>query len=66
VDAALADDAWRAVAETNRLDLLSRGLWGVPSFRIDELPALWGQDRLWMLEQDLLAALGATFPGAPT
>ena len=62
VDAALADDAWRAVAETNRLDLLSRGLWGVPSFRIDELPALWGQDRLWMLEEDLITAL----EGAPT
>ncbi|NBU24359.1 MAG: hypothetical protein EBS39_01805 [Gammaproteobacteria bacterium] len=63
---ALADEGWRAVAENNRLDLLSRGLWGVPSFRIDELPALWGQDRLWMLEQDLLTALGATPPGAPT
>jgi 2-hydroxychromene-2-carboxylate isomerase len=29
----------------------------VPSFRVDEQPALWGQDRLWMLEQDLLQAL---------
>jgi 2-hydroxychromene-2-carboxylate isomerase len=66
VDAALADDAWRAVAEANRLDLLARGLWGVPSFRVDELPTLWGQDRLFMLEQDLLTALGSASPGATT
>lgn len=66
VDAALADDAWRAVAEANRLDLLARGLWGVPCFRVDELPALWGQDRLFMLEQDLLTALGSASPGATT
>ena len=66
VDAALADDAWRAIAEANRLDLLARGLWGVPSFRVDELPALWGQDRLFMLEQDLLTALGSASPGATT
>ena len=57
VAAALADDSWRAQAEVNRTDMLARGIWGVPSFRIDEAPALWGQDRLWMLEQDLLAAL---------
>lgn len=63
VAAALADDSWRAVAEANRADLFARGLWGVPSFRVDERPALWGQDRLWMLEQDLLQAL-ATPAGA--
>ena len=57
IAAALADDSWRAVAEANRADLFARGLWGVPSFRVDEQPVLWGQDRLWMLEQDLLEAL---------
>lgn len=62
VRAALADGSWRGIAEANRLDLLARGLWGVPSFRIDERAALWGQDRLWMLEEDLVTALG----GAPT
>lgn len=55
---ALQDVRWRAVAEDNRTDMLARGLWGVPSFRVNDGPALWGQDRLWMLEQDLLAALG--------
>jgi 2-hydroxychromene-2-carboxylate isomerase len=66
VRAALADGTWRTVVEDNRRDMLGRGLWGVPSFRVDEAPALWGQDRLWMLEQDLIAALDATPPGAPT
>jgi 2-hydroxychromene-2-carboxylate isomerase len=55
--AALRDSAWRAVAEANRSDMLERGVWGVPSFRINELPVLWGQDRLWMLEEDLIAIL---------
>ena len=55
--AALRDDAWRAAAETNRSDMLERGIWGVPSFRVNDMPVLWGQDRLWMLEEDLIAAL---------
>lgn len=58
VDAALARQDWREVAEANRQDMLARGLWGVPAFRINERPALWGQDRLWMLEQDLIDELG--------
>jgi 2-hydroxychromene-2-carboxylate isomerase len=45
------------VAEANRTDMLERGLWGVPSFRVNDGPAIWGQDRLWMVEQDLIAAL---------
>lgn len=61
IQAALADESWRDVAEVNRADLLQRGLWGVPSFRVNEQPALWGQDRLWMLEEDLLRAV-ATAP----
>ena len=55
VDKALADDSWRAVAATNRLELLDMDLWGVPSFRVNDLPGYWGQDRLWMVEQDLMA-----------
>jgi 2-hydroxychromene-2-carboxylate isomerase len=57
VNAALADNSWRDAAETNRSEMLTSGLWGVPSFRIDDRPALWGQDRIWMLEQDLIASL---------
>ncbi len=55
VEAGLADDAWRAEAELNRLELLSLGLWGVPCFRVDDGPAYWGQDRLWAVERDLRA-----------
>ena len=54
---ALQDESWRAVAEANRADMLARGIWGVPSFRVDEGATLWGQDRLWMIEQDLLKAM---------
>ncbi|OYT93832.1 MAG: hypothetical protein CFE43_00345 [Burkholderiales bacterium PBB3] len=57
--AALKDTRWREIAEANRADMLERGLWGVPSFRVNDQPALWGQDRLWMLEEDLLQALEA-------
>jgi len=54
VDKALSDDSWRAVAASNRLELLDMDLWGVPSFRVNDLPGYWGQDRLWMVEQDLI------------
>ena len=58
VRAALADDSWRAVAEANRADMFALGLWGVPSFQVDDRPGWWGQDRLWMIEDDLRAATG--------
>lgn len=57
---ALADESWREVAEANRADMLELGLWGVPSFRVNDQATLWGQDRLWMLEDDLLQALTPT------
>jgi 2-hydroxychromene-2-carboxylate isomerase len=53
VDQALRDDSWRAVAASNRLELLDMDLWGVPSCRVNDLLGYWGQDRLWMVEQDL-------------
>lgn len=58
--AALKDSDWRKQAQDNRDDMLKRGLWGVPCFRVNEQPILWGQDRLWMLEEDLLRALETT------
>jgi 2-hydroxychromene-2-carboxylate isomerase len=57
IQTASANETWRAVAENNRSDMLARGIWGVPSFRVNEQPVLWGQDRLWMLEEDLIAAI---------
>lgn len=59
VDAALDDSAWRTMASANREALLDSGLWGVPSFRVVGYPSVWGQDRLWMIEKDLLAAKGS-------
>jgi urea carboxylase len=53
----LVEDAAEAVAEANRADMLSRGIWGVPTFRVNDMPVLWGQDRLWMLEEDLINVL---------
>jgi 2-hydroxychromene-2-carboxylate isomerase len=50
------DPAWRTMAAVNREALLASGLWGVPSFRVVGYPSVWGQDRLWMIERDLLAA----------
>lgn len=60
VKAGLADDGWKAMAEANRQELLSLDLWGVPSFRVNHLPGHWGQDRLWAVEQDLIAAADRT------
>jgi 2-hydroxychromene-2-carboxylate isomerase len=53
VDAALKDDSWRKVAESNREELFGLGLWGVPSFRVNSNRPHWGQDRLWAIEQEL-------------
>ena len=57
VAAALADESWREVAETNRAALFDAGLWGAPTYRVNGGLAHWGQDRLWALEQDLVRAL---------
>lgn len=48
----LGNDDWRAEAEANRQNMMDRGIWGVPSFRIDDT-ITWGQDRLWVIEQAL-------------
>lgn len=55
--AALEDEGWRAVAEANRAEMFSLGLWGVPSFRVGDVSA-WGQDRLWVV-QDAVLGTGA-------
>jgi 2-hydroxychromene-2-carboxylate isomerase len=66
VSAALRDPSWREVANSNREEMLALGLWGVPSFRVDDRPARWGQDRLWAVERDLIAATKAMLPGGAT
>ena len=54
---ALADESWRLIAEENRKALLDAGLWGAPTYRVNGGPAHWGQDRLWMIEDDLKLAI---------
>ncbi len=49
----VGNEQWRAEAEAHQQELLDLGLWGTPSFRLDDTLA-WGQDRLWLLE-DVLA-----------
>lgn len=49
---ALKDEAWRRTAEDNRREMFGLGLWGVPSFRAGTT-AVWGQDRLWAVEEAL-------------
>lgn len=49
---AMQDPAWRQTAEANRVEMLDLGLWGVPTFRVND-SAVWGQDRLWAVQQAL-------------
>ncbi len=53
VQLALKDEGWRGIAEQNRQEMFDLGLWGVPSFRVNDM-AVWGQDRLWAVEAEIL------------
>lgn len=48
----LGNEDWRAEAEVNRVEMMERGIWGVPSFGIGDM-ITWGQDRLWVIEDTL-------------
>lgn len=48
---------WRTEAEANREELLSLGQWGVPCLRLGDT-IVWGQDRLWVIEDALRALAG--------
>ena len=54
----IGQPGWEEMAEKNRLAMYEAGLWGVPSFRLlnengEEVLALWGQDRLWLLAREI-------------
>jgi len=38
--------------------LFELGLWGVPGFRVGDA-GIWGQDRLWAVEDEVLRQSGA-------
>ncbi len=46
--AAMEDDGWRELAESNRASMMASGSWGVPTLRMGDFIA-WGQDRDWLL-----------------
>ena len=48
----VGNDDWREEAEANRLEMMSLGVWGVPSFKIGDV-GTWGQYRLWVIENEL-------------
>jgi 2-hydroxychromene-2-carboxylate isomerase len=48
----IGNDDWQRGAEDNRLALLALGHWGVPCFKLGET-IVWGQDRLWVIENAL-------------
>jgi 2-hydroxychromene-2-carboxylate isomerase len=61
-------EGWRDELETNRQALFGMGLWGVPSFRLqggDGEPdfCTWGQDRIWLIEQEMRRRLSRALPG---
>lgn len=54
----LGNDDWRLEFEGNRVDLITSGLWGAPTFKIiggedKEDFVTWGQDRLWLVEEEV-------------
>lgn len=54
----LGNDDWRLEFEGNRVDLITSGLWGAPTFKIiggagKEDFITWGQDRLWLVEEEV-------------
>ena len=49
----LNNEDWRGWAQENLLDMYDNGLWGVPSFRYQQI-AVFGQDRLDRLEQAII------------
>ena len=56
--ARLGDPEGERMLEENRLCLYDAGIWGTPSFRLlnadgTELLALWGQDRLWRIADEI-------------
>ncbi len=58
----LGSNEAEALLEANVQDMLAAGLWGVPSFRLSGgiSPPLscWGQDRLWLVEQQIIQRSG--------
>eukprot|EP01035_Chromulina_nebulosa_P016915 gene16915-22406_t len=47
------ESQWQKITTDNRDYIYSRGLWGVPCIKCDDL-IVWGQDKLWKIEQHVI------------
>ena len=60
-------EGWEELLEANRQLMYEAGLWGVPSFRLldakgEQVLALWGQDRLWLIAREIQRQLKKATP----
>ena len=56
----LDSDNWRDELEKNRLIMYEGDSWGVPTFRLvdgDKTFTTWGQDRIWLIEEEIIKRL---------
>ena len=55
---------WKTVLNDNVEDMYSGNCWGVPSFKITDEDGgnpfyVWGQDRIWLLKEEIFKRLGS-------
>ena len=60
----IGQKSWEPLLEANRRAMYGAGLWGVPSLRLlnekgEQLLGIWGQDRLWLVAQEIQHQLAA-------
>ena len=56
----LDTDNWKDELEKNRLIMYEGDSWGVPTFRLtdgDKTFTTWGQDRIWLIEEEIIKRL---------
>ena len=58
----LNTDNWRSILEKNLKDMYSGNSWGVPSFKLTNFDNSnpyyqWGQDRIWLIENEIIDRL---------
>ena len=56
----LDTDKWKDELEKNRLIMYEGNSWGVPTFRLvdgDKTFTTWGQDRIWLIEEEIIKRL---------
>ena len=54
VNNGLGNNNWRDYESENQREMLSLGLWGVPSFTYGQDNVFWGQDRIRALEDAIV------------